>query len=65
MSNEPFTWFRGPSVTKLIKNLTEAKQPRLEVYEKNGKMSFVVVDEATGKAHDPINDSHSCPIDCP
>jgi hypothetical protein len=62
---EPFTWFRGPSVTKLIKDLTAASLPRLEVYQKGDKMTFKVVDETDGKVHDPINDSHVCPPICP
>jgi len=62
---DPFTYFRGPSVEKLIKNLTSAEIPRLEVYQKNDKMTLVVVDEADSKAHDPINDSHICPPSCP
>ena len=64
-TKEPFYWFQGKSVEKLTAKLTETANPRLEVYQKNGKMTFVVVDGNTGKAIDPINDSHACPPTCP
>lgn len=59
-----FWWISGPSYKKVREDMIEAGEDgRLEVYPKNGKVSFKVVSPTyDGPLTD---DSHSCPIDCP
>jgi len=64
MSAPKFWWFQGDSVEKLLDQLMGAADTaRLEVrIDKQDRMTFRVVAD---KVHDPIDNSHVCPPQCP